>query len=73
MTLSGVLCWLYENEINAEVSCFWDGGWDVKIGDDMNGWRAIKNFESSELETKAPQWLEDTAREIYPFVKDRKK
>lgn len=28
---------LYDSEINFSVSCFWDGGFTVIIGDDMNG------------------------------------
>jgi hypothetical protein len=27
---------LYDSEINCRVSCFWDGGWDVFIGDEIN-------------------------------------
>lgn len=28
---------LYAEEINVQISSFWDGGWTVKIGDEMNG------------------------------------
>jgi hypothetical protein len=31
---------LYEAEINFEVSCFWDDGFQVRLGDRMNGYRA---------------------------------
>lgn len=32
---------IYNNEINFEISCFWDNGFSVRIGDPMNGnkWR----------------------------------
>lgn len=29
---------LYIHETNFRISCFWDGGFDVVIGDDMNGY-----------------------------------
>ena len=28
---------LYDSEINFSVSCFWDGGSIVRLGDDVNG------------------------------------
>ena len=31
---------LYDSEINFDISCFWDGGFTFKLGDDMNGFRA---------------------------------
>ena len=31
---------LYDSEINFKVSSFWDGGFDVWIGDDLNGFRS---------------------------------
>lgn len=32
---------LYEHEINFKIECFWDGGFTVLLGDEMNGyeWR----------------------------------
>ncbi len=29
---------LYKLETNFKISCFWDGGFGVSIGDDMNGY-----------------------------------
>jgi hypothetical protein len=31
---------LYAAEINCTVSSFWDAGFSVRLGDEMNGWRA---------------------------------
>jgi hypothetical protein len=31
---------LYDSEINATMSSFWDDGFYVKLGDEMNGFRA---------------------------------
>ncbi len=28
---------IYSSEINFEISTFWDGGFTVKVGDEMNG------------------------------------
>jgi squalene cyclase len=59
----GVAQRLYTSEINFSISCFWDGGFDVKLGDDMNGFDA---------ETQVPTyadalvWLDQTARALYP-------
>lgn len=40
MTLETVLAGLYRSEINCSISTFWDMGWDVRLGDEMNGWKA---------------------------------
>lgn len=39
MTLEQVLARMYASEINARISCFWDAGWDVWLGDETNGWK----------------------------------
>lgn len=31
---------IYDSEINVSISWFWDGGIDVKLGDEMNGYKA---------------------------------
>lgn len=58
-----VLQELYDSEINVTVSSFWDGGFDVKLGDPMNGYRAETRVGSW---PEAEQWLRDKAAEIYP-------
>lgn len=61
---------LYDSEINWSIECFWDGGFMVKLGDDMNG------FQSGSLHRtlrEAIKWLADEAIEYYPkstFTKD---
>lgn len=30
---------LYDSEINFSISCLWDGGFDIALGDEMNGFR----------------------------------
>lgn len=54
---------LYDSEINFHVSSFWDGGFEVRLGDPINGFRA---------ETTVPHfgmiagWLIEAAIECYP-------
>lgn len=40
LSLRKVMEALYAAEINCVVSSFWDAGFSVRLGDDMNGWRA---------------------------------
>lgn len=54
---------LYDLEINFSVSCFWDGGFEVGLGDDMNGWRATGNVRT--WEEVAP-WLLANAMKFWP-------
>jgi hypothetical protein len=39
---------LYDSEINFAVSCFWDGGFIVRLGDDMNGWSPEQRVDTWE-------------------------
>jgi len=36
--MSETLQKLYDCEINFEISCFYDGGFDAALGDSRNGW-----------------------------------
>ena len=29
---------LYDSEINFSISCLWDGGFQIKLGDELNGY-----------------------------------
>jgi hypothetical protein len=46
MDIEMVLKKLYESGINCSISGFWDGGWDVKLGDELNGFKAKANFRT---------------------------
>jgi len=63
--LVAVMSSLYESEINCRISSFWDGGFTVEIGDEMNGFHASKLFYVAELYL-AGRWLGETARTLYP-------
>jgi hypothetical protein len=54
---------LYDSEINFSITTFWDGGFTVKIGDDMNGFAAEETVRTY---AEALEWLDATARARYP-------
>ena len=37
---------LYASQLNCSISCFWDSNWDVKLGDELNGFVAEGNFRT---------------------------
>lgn len=50
---------LYDREINFSISTFWDGGFTVKIGDELNGFRAETTVATY---AEALEWLEQQTR-----------
>lgn len=63
MYLHDVAQRLYDSEINFCVSTFWDGGFDWKLGDEMNGFLAgssCKTLNGAAVE------LHNAACEHYP-------
>lgn len=54
---------LYDLEINFDVSCFWDGGFDVWLGDDMNGLLEEANVDYWHQVTP---WLIEMSIKHYP-------
>ena len=63
MNLESVIQKLYDSEINCLISSFWQCGFTVKIGDDMNGFAAETEVETVQ---EATDWLDAKARELYP-------
>lgn len=45
-TLQNTMQRFYDYEQNISITCFYDGGWDVKIGDEMNGYKASANLNT---------------------------
>ena len=66
MNLSEVLDKLYDSEINCEPASFWDTGWKVRLGDEMNGYVAGTVVQTS---AEAALWLDKQARKRYPRSK----
>ena len=56
---------LYDSEINAEISSFWDGGWTVKLGDKMNGFHFYGENTCYTFEDIIEE-LRDLAEEHFP-------
>lgn len=63
MTIDEVARKLYAHELNFSLSCFWDGGFDVKLGDAIHGFKAEANFATL---AECAVWLDERAREYYP-------
>jgi hypothetical protein len=59
---------LYESEIGSGVyvDC-WDGGFEVFLGDEVNGREAQATFTLDQLDTEAAKWLHGMALIRYPF------
>jgi len=54
---------LYDSEINFEISTFWDGGFDWKLGDRMNGYPAEGNARTL---AEAIEEIKGSAVKHYP-------
>lgn len=56
---------LYASEINCGMASFWDAGFVVWLGDDMNGREAEEQFFSEDFDQIA-DWLHQEALHHYP-------
>ena len=63
MDCAAILQALYQSEINFELSTFYDAGFDWKLGDYMNGYKAEGNARDVEGAVTA---LRDAAVHHYP-------
>lgn len=54
---------LYDSEINVTISTFWDGGFNVQLGDATNGFVAQYNFDRWGM---VESWLISQAIDHYP-------
>jgi hypothetical protein len=54
---------VYDSEINMRIGWFWDGGVDVRLGDDMNGYDAADTLGS--VREFLP-WLQEAIAHFYP-------
>ena len=57
---------LYDSEINFSISCAFDGGWVIKLGDEDNGWETETRVEPPLKFEDALQRLMHLAIEYYP-------
>jgi hypothetical protein len=63
MELGTVIQALYDSEINCSISSLSDGGFAVKLGDEMNGFKAETVVKTT---AQAAEWLDAAARKHYP-------
>ncbi len=61
--LSEELQKIYDSEINVRISWLWDGGIDVRLGDELNGYEAEENFSSV---AEILPWLQAAIAHFYP-------
>ena len=57
---------LYDSEINFEVSGFYDAGFDVRVGDHLNGFRVKDKVETW---ANAEAWPREQALALFPDSK----
>jgi hypothetical protein len=62
INVEAILDDLYASEINVEISWLWDGGIDVKLGDELNGYKAEGKVSTMR---EAAVWLRDQACQHY--------
>lgn len=60
--LADVLARLYRSEINVSIVTFWDMGWDVALGDEINGWKAETTIECPIDDPSVHRSVETVAR-----------
>ena len=69
--LGSTMVALYALEINCGLSSFWDGGWTVWIGDEMNGHHAEWYFVQEDFGKIAPWLRSEAARLVRKWKRGR--
>lgn len=55
--LKAILQKYYDSEQNIEITCFWDAGWSLGIGDPANGYKFEGDFDTlDEVEDYLVEW-----------------
>jgi hypothetical protein len=54
---------IYDSEINIQIGWFWDGGIEVRLGDDMNGYLAEENIKTV---AEIVPWMQEAIGHFYP-------
>ena len=63
MDLSSELQKIYDSEINLRIGWLWDGGIEVQLGDEANGFLAKENVRSV---AEIMLWLQEAIAHFYP-------
>ena len=64
MSPSQKIQYVYDLELNAVITWFFDAGFEVSIGDDVNGW--IETADGFRTFDEAADWLYQRALEMFP-------
>jgi hypothetical protein len=54
---------IYDSEINLRISWFWDGGIEIRQGDDLNGYLAEETVRKV---AEIVPWLQEAIAHFYP-------
>jgi hypothetical protein len=54
---------IYDREINISIGWLWDGGIEVRLGDEKNGFMAEENVASI---AEIVPWLQEAIAHFYP-------
>jgi len=63
LDLAAELQKIYDSEINIRISWLWDGGIEVWLGDEMNGFLAQETAKSA---AEIASWLQEAIAHFYP-------
>ena len=63
MDLAAELQRIYDSEINIRIGWMWDGGIEIRLGDEMNGFKAEETVPSAE---EILPWLQEAIAHFYP-------
>lgn len=58
----GIIQGVYNSEINGSINWFWDGGFDISLGDEMNGVVSKHNVDTWE---EVEEWFKEKVQEHY--------
>jgi len=54
---------IYDSEINVEIAWLWDGGFTVRLGDQLNGFHAEETVATV---AEMIPWLQEAIAHFYP-------
>jgi hypothetical protein len=54
---------IYNSEINIRIGWFWDGGIEIRLGDDLNGYLAEETVKTV---AEIVPWLQEAIAHFYP-------
>jgi hypothetical protein len=62
MDLAAELQRIYDSEINVRIGWFWDGGFEMRLGDERNGYEAEENVSAA---SEILPWLQEAITHFY--------